>query len=333
MTSQRKPRLAIMGEFSSGKSTLCNVLLGSRPLLEKVTATQLPPVWLSYGSRPAYVQRLDGTREPLDVADLGNVTLDGTEHVRVFLKSDMLKYCDLIDMPGISDPSMAPEVWERMAHLADGVLWCTHATQAWRQSEAGVWATFPEELRAHSILLVTRFDKIIGEPDRVRVLKRVASETRGMFSEYFPISLTQAMAAGDDQPKWVSSGAYAFTNALFDLVNRLADSAAMQTDEHVESDAPEEAESVAEGIAGPSLVSSHFDRLRLVRGGAATPPGGDRILPRRVQATGARAARGETARPAALGDNVVPFGDRASTAVQDGAVAAGPGSSLTQSKG
>ena len=58
MQGARKPRLAIMGEFSSGKSTLCNLLLGARPLLEKVTATQLPPVWLSYGSAPAYVEDL-----------------------------------------------------------------------------------------------------------------------------------------------------------------------------------------------------------------------------------------------------------------------------------
>ena len=99
---------------------------------------------------------------------MGGVSLEGTEHVRIYLNSEMLTYCDLIDMPGISDPSMAPEMWERMAHLADGVLWCTHATQAWRQSEAGVWATFPEELRARSMLLVTRFDKIISEADRLR---------------------------------------------------------------------------------------------------------------------------------------------------------------------
>ena len=56
----RKPRIAIMGEFSSGKSTLCNVLMGARPLLEKVTATQLPPVWLSYGPDDAYTMGLDG---------------------------------------------------------------------------------------------------------------------------------------------------------------------------------------------------------------------------------------------------------------------------------
>jgi len=33
----RRPRIALMGEFSAGKSTLSNLLLGARPLPEKVT--------------------------------------------------------------------------------------------------------------------------------------------------------------------------------------------------------------------------------------------------------------------------------------------------------
>lgn len=303
MTGVRKPRLAIMGEFSSGKSTLCNVLLGARPLLEKVTATQLPPVWLSYGSAPAYVEELDGIRRPLDLADLAKVPLEGTEHVRIYMKSDMLKYCDLIDMPGISDPSMSPEVWERMAHLADGVLWCTHATQAWRQSEAGVWSGFPEALRANSLLLVTRFDKIIGDNDRMRVLKRVASETRGLFGGFFPISLTQAMAAGEDQEKWVTSGGYAFTNALFDLVHRLAETEAMES---AETEVPEP--ETAGGSAGHSTVSTHFDRMRVVR--EIPVAQAVRVQPRRIATTGARASRPETPWSQVSGANVVPFTDR-----------------------
>jgi Dynamin family len=321
MTTARKPRIAIMGEFSSGKSTLCNVLLGARPLLEKVTATQLPPVWLSYGSAPAYVEALDGTRHPLDIADLAQVPLEGTEHVRIFLNCDMLKYCDLIDMPGISDPSMSPEVWERMAHLADGVLWCTHATQAWRQSESGVWATFPEALRASSLLLVTRFDKIIGESDRMRVLKRVAAETHGQFAGFFPISLTQAMQAGDDQDKWVASGGYAFTNALFDLVYRLGESDAMEQTE---------AEAAVEDVGEPdataaeqSPVSNHFERLRVVREAPVV-----RVMPRRVAASGQRAARPERTEPR-FGGTVVPFGDRAALAEAADMARSG----LTQSKG
>ena len=46
---QRRPRVCLMGEFSAGKSTLSNLLLGAEALPVNVTATQLPPVWISEG--------------------------------------------------------------------------------------------------------------------------------------------------------------------------------------------------------------------------------------------------------------------------------------------
>ena len=45
--SKRKPRVALMGEFSAGKSTLTNVLLGQKSIPVRVTATSLPPVWIT----------------------------------------------------------------------------------------------------------------------------------------------------------------------------------------------------------------------------------------------------------------------------------------------
>jgi 50S ribosome-binding GTPase len=300
MPLNRKPRIALMGEFSSGKSTLCNVLLGARPLLEKVTATQLPPVWLSYGAAPAYSVGLDGRKWALDVADLASVPLEGTEHVRIFMKSDLLRYCDLIDMPGISDPSMSSEVWERMTHLADGVLWCTPANQAWRQSESGVWSTFPETMRRNALLLVTRFDKIVGESDRAKVLKRVGAETSEFFAGYFPMALMQAMSAGNDEAKWIDSGAQAFSTALFELIHRVIDEGAP------DKTAPAiiaGADDAPDADAAQSLVAAHFERLMVVRN---TPV--IKILPRRVRAKGERLMR--TERPTAdQGEAVVSYSD------------------------
>lgn len=301
MPLTRKPRIAIMGEFSSGKSTLCNVLMGARPLLEKVTATQLPPVWLSYGPDDAYTMGLDGHAYDLDLAELDRVSLETTEHVRIFMKSDILRYCDLIDMPGISDPSMSSEVWERMAHLADSVLWCTHATQAWRQSESGVWSTFPQEMRQNSILLITRFDKILGDTDRAKVVKRVRQETEGLFSEVFPVSLLQAMRAGEDAEKWRSSGAADFTQALFDIIHRIIDEG---YPEPGDADKPAiTPDSGDETELGQSLIAEAFERLTVIRN---TPV--IKILPRRVEAKTERLLR--TERPTAeTGPALVTFAD------------------------
>ncbi len=302
MPMTRKPRIAIMGEFSSGKSTLCNVLMGARPLLEKVTATQLPPVWISYGPDDAYTMGLDGVAYDLDLADLESVSLETTEHIRIFMKSDILRYCDLIDMPGISDPSMSPEVWERMAHLADGVMWCTHATQAWRQSESGVWSTFPAEMRRNSLLLVTRFDKIVNESDRSKVIRRVTNEVEGLFAEVLPVSLLRAMTAGDDEVKWNDSGAQALTTALFDLVHRLIDEGFAEADSA--GAPPVTPDPVDDAEMGQSAIARAFERLTVIRN---TPV--FKVMPRRV-ASGERLLR--TERPTEEnGPAVVSFSDRA----------------------
>ncbi len=224
VNNSRKPVLAIMGEFSVGKSTLTNLLVGSDPLPVKVTATQLPPVWISYGDQEPFREDLEGNIHPVDLGKIDEIPLEQTSVIRLFLKADILEMCDFIDMPGISDPNMSSDVWQRVIHNADGVLWCTHATQAWRQSEAAVWKAMPHDLFSKSYLLITRIDKLLTLKDRGRVEKRVRRETQGLFAEVFPISLTQAVAATDDREQWEQSGAEAFSLSLIDLLQKLNES-------------------------------------------------------------------------------------------------------------
>jgi len=218
----RKPVLCLMGEFSAGKSTLSNLLIKTSALPVNVTATQLPPVWISKGDETPYRVALDGQEFDIDLENLADVTVEDTRYIRIFHDADLLDLCDLIDMPGISDPNMDADVWQRVIPHADAVIWCTHATQAWRQSEAAVWAMLPPDLYKKSFLLLTRMDKILSDRDRMRVVKRVGRETEGLFNELFPISLTQALAAGEDLEKWSASGAEDFLGALIELLNSIA---------------------------------------------------------------------------------------------------------------
>ncbi|MDO6590946.1 hypothetical protein DS901_11125 [Loktanella sp. D2R18] len=225
-TPKRKPRIALMGEFSAGKSTLSNLLMGARPLPEKVTATRLSPVWMTYGDGAPYRVDVDGSTEPVSLDHLEGIPVEETMCIRLELECDILDACDLIDFPGISDPNMSSDVWERMLPEVDAVIWLTHATQAWRQSEASVWDAMPEAVRANSILLITRFDKLTTEKDRLRVFKRVRRETAGQFAATFPISLLQALQAGEDFDLWDASGAGPFVEHLIQTIDTLSKLAA-----------------------------------------------------------------------------------------------------------
>ncbi len=260
-TSGDRPVIALMGEFSAGKSTLTNLLIGAQALPVNVTATQLPPVWISKGDDDPYRVALDGTEYDVDLDDLSDVVVNENSHIRVAHDAPILDLCDIIDMPGISDPNMDAEVWQRMIHHADAVIWCTHATQAWRQSEAAVWSMLPKELYEKSFLLLTRMDKILSERDQMRVMKRVGREVDGLFREMFPISLTQALAGKGDAEKWADSGAEHFVDQLVALLNEL--SSTKQTDR--------EAEELAANPPAPVMPSRVKPSLRTRTRPAARP--------------------------------------------------------------
>ena len=214
----RKPRLALMGEFSAGKSTLSNMLLGSARLPVRITATRLPPVWISYGEEKAFRVDLDGNETQLDIEEISGIQLEETKMLKLFLNADILEICDLIDMPGISDPNMSSSVWEDAFSEVDSVVWCTHATQAWRQSEAAAWELVRSKTNGDNLIIISQFDKLRTERDKSRVLQRVLKETKGLFKGVFPVSLTDALKAGEDVEKWNQSGAGKFTEELVELL-------------------------------------------------------------------------------------------------------------------
>ncbi|MEO1138467.1 MAG: dynamin family protein [Pseudomonadota bacterium] len=286
----RKTRLALMGEFSAGKSTLSKLFLGDDPLPIKVTATRLPPVWISHGKRAAYAVGHDGTETQIDLDDIDKVEIEETRMIRLFNPSETLEICDLIDMPGISDPSMSSDVWMSVMDEVDSVVWCTQATQAWRQSEAATWEQISGRTNGQNILLITQVDKLRSERDLERVVMRVRKETDGQFQNIFPISITEAIAAGEDEAKWNASGAAEFVN---DLVERLMNPSTGHENDHGSEPKSDEAASRSESHADQSDV-----RAALSEEAAPEAPaeyGASSVIPKRVRVL--TQMRGRTERP------------------------------------
>ncbi|MEM6578011.1 MAG: dynamin family protein [Pseudomonadota bacterium] len=217
--SPGKPCVALMGEFSAGKSTLLNLLLARDPLPVRVTASSVPPVWISHGPEAAIRVAKDGTETEIGLDEISETTLSDADFVRLWLTADALEICDLIDMPGISDPNMSGDTWTRLIEVVDSVIWCTHATQAWRQSEASTWDAVRSDTNGRNLLVVTQFDKITSERDRKRLLGRLEKETKGLFQGVFPVALIDAIRA-QNETQWRASGAADFSEKLVDLLLR-----------------------------------------------------------------------------------------------------------------
>ena len=217
----RRPRIALMGEFSAGKSTLANLMIGTDPLPMQVVATRSPPIWISYGAEPPQVVDINGNKAPCDLNDIADMDVEDIAFIQLHRAEQILERCDIIDMPGISDPNMPSEVWERLLPVADGVIWCSPATQAWRRSEAAVWEGVDTRLHENAILLLTRADMLLTAEDRAKVLRRVRGETKLLFRQTVMMALLEARAAFDDDRFWVSSGADDFVGGFLELISRI----------------------------------------------------------------------------------------------------------------
>ena len=212
----RQPRIAMMGEFSAGKTTLINLLLGEELLPTRVTATLLPPVWMTYGPRAAAYVDVHGGQHEIAFEDIDTLPLDEVRYIKLFLDAEILREFDFIDTPGISDPNTPDRFRAEMVEYVDAVIWCTHATQAWRESERSLWVTIPEKQQTNSILLATRSDKL-AERDRARVHARLKREAGSSFRDIIMFSAVDAARAcemehGEDL--FANSGGEALINTL-----------------------------------------------------------------------------------------------------------------------
>jgi GTPase SAR1 family protein len=221
-----KPKIAVLGEFSSGKSTLSNVLLGRVSSPVRVTATQVPPIWYTHGDGNPIVVDSDGQETEISIDEVASVPVEGTQFVRVFIEAPILQRLDFIDMPGSSDPNMSPDIWNAILPQADAVIWCTPATQAWRQSEAAIWEEVDPDVQERSVLLVTRIDKVLSDTDRARLMKRIRRETTGTFRDIFAVDLMSATSDLEGDAAAVGAGTQAVQAAIEALLGAFGQGAA-----------------------------------------------------------------------------------------------------------
>ena len=193
--------VAIVGQFSSGKSTFLNALLGSEILPSGLTPVTSKPTFIRYGAAPGLSVLYENGRELyLGVEEISRfvdqrVFGDDVSRLCVYAPSEILKLVNFVDTPGLNSLSKADTaVTHEVLKDVAGVIWLSLADNAARASEAAQIEEFLADGGKTAICLLNQKDKL--SKDELERLKTHAQTTYGRFFErIIAVSAKQAVTA------------------------------------------------------------------------------------------------------------------------------------------
>jgi hypothetical protein len=222
----RPLRVAIVGEFNSGKSSLANLLIRFEGLPTAIVSSTRIPTLLYHSPRPhVFALQHDGFRKEVRKAEA--IAEAAISRLEVGLPSPRLRAIEILDLPGLADPRFERGMGDLLLQTADVVLWCTVCTQAWKESERIAWDSLPVRLRRYALLLATHSDLVQDVKDLPKLMRRLRQEA-GAFSDILPVATSNALALLKENSNelghaaWVATGADALEKALDGLLERVA---------------------------------------------------------------------------------------------------------------
>ncbi|MFV0368692.1 MAG: dynamin family protein [Hyphomicrobiaceae bacterium] len=176
--SARRPCVVLLGESNAGKTTLANGLLQDAALPTSVMSNTRRPILLRYGSTICVTAITDaGLRIP--AANAADIQHHAIKYLEVLLPDPSLEAFDLLDTPGGAGAEEAEHILGRLTpHIP---VWCTTATQAWKESERRRWLEQAPRFRRNGILAVTRLDLIGDQRLIARLFSRLDDAAGGYF--------------------------------------------------------------------------------------------------------------------------------------------------------
>ena len=201
------PTIAVMGEYSVGKSTFINALLGRTFLPSGEGVTTGTITVLHYGAqermRLNYFSGQSTEIEGIQTLDSAVRETGGTEdeirqisHVDVFLNCEVLRHIQIVDTPGLNAPFKEHQALsENYLEEADAILFLFNVEAADRSTESAFLKRVGEHQRK-AVAIVNQIDQ--ADPEEVEeVLDHIRSTYRETFVAVHGVSGLQALRGAE----------------------------------------------------------------------------------------------------------------------------------------
>ena len=196
-------KVAIVGRFSSGKSTMLNALLGEDLVPTDVNVSTATVNCFCYGEEKeleVHWQNGHVTKEPYDMLseyaqhkEDSEETQTEIDHVDVYTPYPSLKQVMIIDTPGL-DVLIGHhvETTKRMLRHVDAVVYLFNGVP--REEDKGMLVELLREHRSKTLGVLAKVDMLTPEEQR-RIIAHAMHFLKDTVSEIVPISAQMALAA------------------------------------------------------------------------------------------------------------------------------------------
>lgn len=192
-------RVAITGQFSSGKSTFLNALLSKNILPTGITPVTSKVNYIKYGDElKIKIRYMDGREEFQSVEHIAKFTdqrgeVEEIEYLTLFVPLALLKEIEFVDTPGLNSQAITDTTTtQKVLKEVDGIIWLSLIDNAGKLSEAKVLEEYLNEYQNKSLCVLNQKDKFSKE-QVAQTTDYVKKSFAEFFSEVIPISAKQAL--------------------------------------------------------------------------------------------------------------------------------------------
>lgn len=192
--------IAIVGQFSSGKSTFLNALLSKDVLPTGITPVTSKVTYINYGERyEMKVTYLSGKEVFVPIQEMDSYldqrksTIKDIKYLTLYAPLELLRTISLVDTPGLNSQSQRDtQTTHKVLQDVGGIIWLSLIDNAGKHSEATTLEQYMKAFKEKTICLLNQKDKY--SPEQIAQTKAYVEER---FDHYFvqvtPISAKLAL--------------------------------------------------------------------------------------------------------------------------------------------
>jgi small GTP-binding protein len=192
-------KVAITGQFSSGKSTFLNALLAKNILPTGITPVTSKVNYIRYGSEFSLMVKYKDGRESFYSAEsiksfaCQRSSVEDIDYLTLYAPLELLKHIVFVDTPGLNSQNFSDtQTTEAVLKEVDGIIWLSLIDNAGKMSEEETLEQYMHSYQNKSLCVLNQKDKF--SPEQIKTTTEyIKNSFKKYFAEVIPISAKQAL--------------------------------------------------------------------------------------------------------------------------------------------